>query len=119
MDEESERYVAPNVPKLSRGDGEAGERVRCSRGFGGLAIDIPAIGDPHDEDDQLVIGDGVDDPISPNSYTVAVALAGELFAPDGRGSSASARMLATMRCRSFLWSTASISLAADGLIRTL
>src|SRR6266545_2260743 len=39
--------------------------------------------------------------------------------PGGRGSSASELMPATMRLRSFFWSMASISLAADGLIRTL
>jgi hypothetical protein len=39
--------------------------------------------------------------------------------PTGRGSLASARMRVTMRCRSFFRSTASISPAADGLIRTL
>ena len=56
MDEESERYVTPNVPKLSRGDGEAGD-VGCSAILGGLSIDVFAVRDPDDEHQQVIVGD--------------------------------------------------------------
>jgi hypothetical protein len=45
--------MPPNALRLSG----ARKGVRCSRGFGGLAIDVLAIGDPHNEHDQLGIGD--------------------------------------------------------------
>jgi hypothetical protein len=40
---------APNVPKLSRGGGEAGD-VGCSAMLGGSAIDVFAMTDPNNED---------------------------------------------------------------------
>ena len=48
--------LPPNGWRLS-GDGGEADGVRCSRGLGGLAIDVFAIGDSDDEHNQLGIAD--------------------------------------------------------------
>jgi hypothetical protein len=73
--------MSANVPKLS-GDGGTADGVRRSAMLGGLAIDVFAVRDPDDEHHQVVVGDRVDNSISTDSDSVAVILAGQLFAPD-------------------------------------
>ena len=46
----------PNGWRLG-GDGGEADGVRCSRGLGGLAINVFAIRDPNDEYEQLIVGD--------------------------------------------------------------
>jgi hypothetical protein len=50
------RCVCHRLPNGLRLSG-ARKRVRCSRGLGGLAINVFAIRDPNDEYEQLIVGD--------------------------------------------------------------
>ncbi len=50
------RCVCHRLPNGSRLSG-ARKGIRCSRGLGGLAINVFAIRDPNDEYEQLIVGD--------------------------------------------------------------
>ena len=67
---------------------------------------------------KLSVPDGVEDAVDSDSDSISVDVPRALLQPGGRGSSARRRILVTTRRRSVLVAMASISLTADGLIRT-
>jgi hypothetical protein len=56
-------------------------RVRCTRVLGGLSINVFPMGNPYDENEELVVGDGIDDSKSADPNAVPVVFPRELLAP--------------------------------------
>jgi hypothetical protein len=74
----------PNVPNLSRGGGEADD-VGCSARLGGSAIDVFAVPDPNDEDEEFRICDRVKNSIPPSTNPISILLARQFLAPGRPG----------------------------------
>jgi hypothetical protein len=52
------------------------------RVLGGLSVDVLAVRNLHDENEQFVVGDGVQNSVPPHTDAVTVALPRKLLAPD-------------------------------------
>ena len=52
------------------------------RVLGSLSVDVLAVRNSHDENEQFAVGDGVQNSVSPDTDAVTVALSSKLLAPN-------------------------------------